>query len=227
MSRVGETLKEARLKAGVTQKNLAKKLGVSEKYINEVEIGKRVVQESFIDKASKVLNVNLNEISMVVTDAAIEKEEKEYKVQERKKTPKVLGETSEVWTDAFSSVLKSVPIYDYTLKSKLGAKELPIHSNKIEGFAIDKVAYIKVQDNSMAGFRIMAGDLAFINLTKEVSNNGIYLIEYGNKLAIRQIKILGGSKALLVSNEGTMLTETIELRGIDVIGKINRIEITF
>lgn len=40
MSRVGEKIKEARLKSGLTQKALAKKLGVSDKFINEVEIGK-------------------------------------------------------------------------------------------------------------------------------------------------------------------------------------------
>ena len=37
MSRVGEKIKEARLKAGMTQKALGKKLGVAEKFINEEE----------------------------------------------------------------------------------------------------------------------------------------------------------------------------------------------
>ena len=99
MSRVGDTIKNARLKSGVTQKALAKKLGVAEKYINEVEIGKRVVPENFIDRVSKVLNVNLNEISMVVTDEDLKKEEKENavlkKVEEKKpKIFRTLGETS-------------------------------------------------------------------------------------------------------------------------------------
>ena len=54
MSRVGEKIKEAREKTGLTQKALAKKLGVAEKFINEVETGRRVAQESFIDRAAKV-----------------------------------------------------------------------------------------------------------------------------------------------------------------------------
>ena len=41
MSRVGEKLREARNKANMTQKALAKKLGVAEKYINEIELGKK------------------------------------------------------------------------------------------------------------------------------------------------------------------------------------------
>ena len=71
MSRVGEKIKDARIKSGMTQKALAKKLGVAEKFINEVETGRRIVQESFIDKASKVLNTDLNDVSMVVTDEAL------------------------------------------------------------------------------------------------------------------------------------------------------------
>ena len=59
MSRVGEKIKEARLKAGMTQKALGKKLGVAEKFINEVEIGRKIVQESFIEKAAKILNVSV------------------------------------------------------------------------------------------------------------------------------------------------------------------------
>ena len=78
MSRVGEKIKDARIKSGMTQKALAKKLGVAEKFINEVETGRRIVQESFIDKASKVLNTDLNDVSMVVTDEALMEERKNY-----------------------------------------------------------------------------------------------------------------------------------------------------
>ena len=227
MSRVGEKLKEARLKSGLTQKALAKKLGVSDKFINEVEIGKRVVQENFIERASKLLNVDLNDISMVVTDEALMEERKEEKAREKenkKVSPKTLGETSEVWTEAFSSVLKKVNIYDYSLNNVLGDKELPNYSGKIEGFPVDKVIYLKVSDNDMSGFRIMKGDLAFGHLVKEVSNNGVFLIEYKEKRIIRQIKLLGNSRALLISNEGSVRTETVELNSLKVIAKLERIE---
>ncbi|MGM9978031.1 MAG: helix-turn-helix domain-containing protein [Clostridium sp.] len=227
MSRVGEKLKEARLKSGLTQKALAKKLGVSDKFINEVELGKRVVQENFIERASKLLNVDLNDISMVVTDEALMEERKEEKAREKEKkrvSPKILGETSEVWTEAFSSVLKKVNIYDYSLNNVLGDKELPNYSGKIEGFPVDKVIYLKVSDNDMSGFRIMKGDLAFGHLVKEVSNNGIFLIEYKEKRMIRQIKLLGNSRALLISNEGSVRTETVELNNLKVIAKLERIE---
>ena len=58
MSRVGDKIKEARIQSGLSQKALAKKLGVAEKFINEVEMGRRIAQESFIDKASMESLIN-------------------------------------------------------------------------------------------------------------------------------------------------------------------------
>ena len=221
MSRVGQRIKDARLKSGMSQKVLAKKLGVAEKYINDVELGRKVVQESFIDKAAKILNTDLNDISMVVTDEALMEERKTLEVNKR---PKKV-ETSEVWNDAFASVLKSVPVFDYSLNSIKGKKELPVHSNKVEGFPQDKVLYIEVQDNDMSGFRMVKGDLAFAHLVKEPSNNGIFLLDYKGERIIRQLKSLGNSKYLLVSNGGALLTETVTVKDFEVVAKLERIEI--
>lgn len=222
MSRVGENIKKAREKSGLSAKALAKKLGVAEKYILEVEMGRKVVPESFIDRAAKVLKSDLNDISMVVTDEALMEEKKTFKELPKRNTEKA----SEVWTDAFSSVLKNVPIYDYSLSKNKGNKELPVHSNKIEGYPQDKVFYIEIADNDMNGFRMLKGDLAFAHIVKEVSNNGYFLVEYNGSRKIRQIKVLGNSKILLVSNAGSLITETKELREISVIAKLERVEIT-
>ena len=221
MSRVGQRIKEARLKSGMSQKVLAKKLGVAEKYINDVELGRKVVQESFIGKAAKILNTDLNDINMVVTDEALMEERKTLEVNKR---PKKV-EASEVWNDAFASVLKSVPVFDYSLNSIKGKKELPVHSNKVEGFPQDKVLYIEVQDNDMSGFRMVKGDLAFAHLVKEPSNNGIFLLDYKGERIIRQLKSLGNSKYLLVSNGGALLTETVTVKDFEVVAKLERIEI--
>ena len=221
MSRVGEKIKMAREKSGMPAKVLAKKLGVAEKFINEVEMGRKVAPESFIDRAAKVLNVDLNDISMVVTDEALMEEKKTLKEIPKKK----IEASSEVWTDAFSSVLKSVPIYDYSLNKSNGFKEMPVHSNKIEGYPQDKVCYLQIEDDEMSGFRIMKGDLAFAHTVKEVSNNGIFLLDYKSKRKVRQVKTLGNSKILLVSNSGSLITETMEIKEVNVIAKLERIEI--
>ncbi|ASW42007.1 helix-turn-helix domain-containing protein [Clostridium isatidis] len=225
MSRVGEKIKEARLKSGLSQKQLAKKLGVAEKFINEVEIGRRVAPESLIEKAAKILNTDFNDISMNAADEVLQEEKKNLRGTAAKRNINKNNELDQVWTNAFSSVLKNVPIYDYSLSSNKGFKEMPIHSNKIEGFAQDKVIYLEIENDEMSGFRMLKGDLAFAYLTKEIVNNGIFLVDYKGKRAIRQIKALGNSKLLIVSNGGSLLTETVEQKEIDIIAKLVRLEI--
>lgn len=223
MSRVGDRIKEARLKANIPQKALAKKLGVSEKYINEVEMGRKVAQESFINKASKVLNTDLNDINMVVTDEDLMEEKRVAK--ESKPSFKKDNKSNEVWENAFSSVLKNVPIYDYELKNVKGHKELPIHSNKVEGYPQDKVIYLEVSDDEMSGFRMLRGDLVFGHLVTELNQNGFYLVNYKGETKIREVRRLDNSKVLLMSNRGSAMTETIEVRNMKVVAKLDRVEI--
>ncbi len=222
MSRFGERIKEARLKSNMTQKALAKKLGVAEKYINEVELGRKVAQESFIDRAAKILKADLNDISMVVTDKDLMDERK---AASNFKPQKTKIEKNDVWENAFSSVLRNVPIYDYNLKNVLGHKELPIHSNKVEGYPQDKVLYIKIQDDEMSGFRMLEGDLVFAHLVSELNSNGFFLVNHKGENKIREIKRLDNSKVLLMSNRGGLMTETVEVKNLQVIAKLDKIEI--
>ncbi|EJT6171682.1 XRE family transcriptional regulator [Clostridium perfringens] len=220
MSRVGERIKEAREKSGMTQKALAKKLGVAEKFVNEVETGRKIINESLISKVSKVLNTDLNDINMVVTDEELQKELKAEK-QVRQTKP---AEVNEVWNQAFGSVLKNVPIYDYSLTQVKGYKQLATVSNKIDGHTANKVFYLRIENNDMTGYRIQENDLALCYSIKEIENNSICLVEFNGKRVIRQIKKLDNVKALLISNNGSMRTETANIKEVKAIAKLYRIE---
>lgn len=220
MSRVGERIKEAREKSGMTQKALAKKLGVAEKFVNEVETGRKIINESLISKVSKVLNTDLNDINMVVTDEELQKELKAEK-QVRQTKP---AEVNEVWNQAFGSVLKNVPIYDYSLAQVKGYKQLATASNKIDGHTANKVFYLKIENNDMTGYRIQENDLALCYSIKEIENNSICLVEFNGNRVIRQIKKLDNVKALLISNNGSMRTETANIKEVKSIAKLYRIE---
>ncbi len=228
MSTVGERIKQGRNAKGMTQKQLAKKLGVSEGFINEAESGRRVVEEKFIERVGKVLGGDLSEMTTLFDNIAFE-EKKTQEVNSKSystaKVNKAKEAINEVWNDAFGSVLKSVGIYNYDMNKPIGKKELPVISNKIEGFAQDKVLYLKIENDDLLGFRISEGDLAFANLTSEIESNKIYLIDLNGERVLRQLKRLDSNKILIISNKNMVRTETAHPKDIKVIAKLNKLEI--
>jgi len=222
MSRVGDNIKNTRVSIGMSQKQLSKKLGVAESFINEVETGRKIINQELIDRMSKVLGKDINDISMSFEDQVYNEEKKQVNVK-KDKPEKV----NDLWNEAFASVIKSIPIYNYGLTKVMGTKQLPLLNNKIDGHNQDKVFYIEIEDNDMIGFRIAKGDLAFVQSTNEFYNNSISLIQYGDERIIRQLNKLDNNKALIISNRGIVKMETAEIRDIKVIGKLERVEILF
>lgn len=220
MSRVGEKIKNIRNSIGMSQKQLGKKLGVNESFVNEVENGRKIINQNLIDRISKVLGKDINDITMSFEEQVFEEEKnKKYSAAPKKEAVK------DVWNEAFGSVLKNIPIYGYDLQKAISSKQLPLINNKVEGYSQDKVFYLQIEDDDMLGFRISKGDLAFAHSTHEIENNSICLIEHGSKRVIRQIKRLDNNKVLLISNKGSFRTETAEIKEINIIAKLDRVEI--
>jgi transcriptional regulator with XRE-family HTH domain len=216
MSRVGDRIKQVREAKGISQKQLAKKIGVADSFINEVETGRKVLNEKFLEKISKVLGEEIE-------DTSISFHAEEYVEERKPKLEKPSQEkVSEVWNDAFSSVLKNVAIYKYDLDKAIGIKQMPIISNKVEGYAQDKVLFLEIENDDMIGFRICSGDIA--HLTHEIENNAFSLVDYNGERVLRQIKKLDGNKVLLVSNKGSLKTDTVNNKEIKVIARLDRVE---
>lgn len=220
MSRIGDKIKEVRLASKLTEKQLAKKLGVAESFIKDVELGRKVANESIINRISKILGKDLNDITMSFEEQALEEGK-----QEKKGKNAPVEKIKDVWNDAFSSVLKTVPVYGYAMSKVLEGRKMPIMDNKIEGYSKDKVLFLKIEDDDMIGFRISKEDIAFAHITHEIQNNSICLIEYNGERKIRQVKKLDNTKLLLVSNKGSLRTETVGVKEIKVLVKLDRLEI--
>ncbi|MCB2294912.1 XRE family transcriptional regulator [Clostridium algoriphilum] len=218
MSRLGDKIKQVRQSKEVSQKQLGRKIGVSEGFINDIEMGKKVINEKFIEKISKILGEEIEDSSVSFQDngAADERTPKLERPSE--------GKVKEVWNDAFSSVLKDVSIYKYDLVKAIGVKQLPIISNKVEGYAQDKVLFLEIENDDMLGFRICSGDIAFAHLTHEIENNAISLVDYNGERVLRQIKTLDSNKVLLISNRISLRTDSVQHNEIKVIAKLDRVE---
>lgn len=213
MSRVSESIKTARLNQKLSKKQLGKKLGVSENFIEEVESGRRVLNENLLRRFSNVLNYQVDDMVMTSDDE---------EVTEVREAPKKVNETME---SAFSSVIMNLKIWDYSFSEVKGEKQLPIFDNKIEGFPKDKVFFIEIEKDDMSGFRITKGDVALCHKESEPQDNNIYLIEVNEKRAIRQIKRIDNNNLLLISNKNTLRTETVDKKIVKILGRLVKIEI--
>lgn len=215
MSRVGTGIHNARLQKGISQKELAKKLGVSESFIGDVEAGRKIAKEDLIARAEKLLGVDLNEADLLQTDEPVEN------IKETAPSKTI----NKQWEDAFSNVLKKLPIMDIKMREIYGYKYLPVIDKKIEGYNPEKLVYIKVPDDSMRGFRMHKDDNVMLLLNSEVVSNSISLIEIDGKRCIRQIKRLDSAKVLILSHYTDLKTETRDIKSIEVIGKCIRLEV--
>lgn len=238
MSRIGQEISKSRLQKGMSPKQLAKKLGVSEGFVLDIETGKKIINDDMIGRISKALDFELGPIGLFASDdlASIKSENsgrsERTTVSSGSKastntTPKVASQQpiQEVWDDAFGNILKTVPIYDYKMDRIVDKKMLPIEKNKVDGFAKEKVFYLNIEDSDMSGFRIYKGDEAFSVLTNEIDKDGIYFIEYNDLRAVRQVKKLQADKLLLIYNKGSLITETISSKEIKVLAKLIKLEI--
>jgi len=220
MSRVGTKISTIRNMKGMTQKQLAKAVGTSEKFIEEVESGKKVVNDELLKRFLRVLEQDVNELERY------ENQEEEVDKKDPKAVKKVVSqEVQKIWNDAFESMLKTIPIYDYTLSKVISTRQLPVTINKIEGYPKDKVMFIEIQDNDMIGFRMIKGDTAFAHQTNEIESNSICLVEYSGQRLIRQLKRLDGERVLLIGNDGRLATETVHAKDIKVLARLDRLEI--
>jgi transcriptional regulator with XRE-family HTH domain len=225
MSRVGDKIRNLRLAKGMTEKQLGKALGVNEKFISDIEAGRRVLNDELFRKVSRVLEQEINEIELY-SESAGKVDEGAGKAETPKKIrqqPK--AEVQDIWNEAFESVLKAVPVYDSSMSKVLSTRQLPIVSNRVEGHPKEKVVFLEIQDNDMIGFRMMNGDTALAYMTQELENNGIYLVEYNGQKVIRQIKKLDASKLLLLSNDGRLQTQTAPIREVKLLAKLDKLEI--
>jgi len=220
MSRIGSEISRLRKEAGMTQKQLARMVGVTERYIDEVESGKRVMNSDLISRVSRALRQEAGRLELY------DEEEIRLRPEPDKTVKKVIEKpVQEIWTDALAGVIMTVPVYDYAMDKAVAVKQLPIIANKVEGCPKDKVFYLTAEDNEMSGFRIMKGDLLLSCSTHEIEKEGIYFIEHNNRKMLRQIRRLDKEKLLLIGNSGSLTTQTVSAKEVRIIARLLRVEI--
>ena len=149
MSRLGDLIKLERTRRGLSAKQVAKKCGVAEKYLLDVEQGTRIIAD---DQARRILKsmgmqqqteADFKSASDEMTRAQATLRKKADKVRpdaEKAASTQEEGVSGSIWLDALANVLKRVPVYNAVMK-EVGHRLLPVENGKIEGASPEKVFY--------------------------------------------------------------------------------------
>lgn len=237
MSRLGDLIMLERSRQKLTRKQVARKCGISEGYLKDVEEGRRIIQD---DQARRILRTlgtssrneaefSLDEIAATVdlsTLAPKAAAPAPQKPAEPKPAPKpqTHEEQTGIWLDALSSVLQPVPVMNAGW-IQVARRLVPIQDGKIEGAKPDKVVYFLAPDDSMRAMRIEKGDLVLVVPQTLPVDNAIMLVEYGAHRCLRRIKLLGNSNILLQSGDRELGAESMHISELKLIGKAVRAEI--
>ena len=242
MSRLGDLIRTERLRQGLTAKQVARKCGMSEGYIQAVEAGTRIIAD---DQARRILRTiglrqqteadfSLDDVANAVDLAQVQPSMAKA-VAPRPKPPEAVkvastepdkGEkavTGSVWLDALRDVVKSVPVMNAVMQP-VAHRLLPIQQGKIEGAAPDKVYYFKAPDDSMRGFRIHAGDLALVVPAQSPVDGAVMVVEYKSHRNLRKIKKLDAVSVLLQSYDREYEAETVHISDCVFLGRVCRVE---
>lgn len=238
MSRLGDLIMMERSRQKLTRKQVAKKCGISEGYLKDVEEGRRIIQDDQARRILKTLGTSsrneaefsLDEIAATAdlsTLAPKPAAPAPQKPTEPKPAPKPQSheEQSGIWLDALSSVLHPVPVMNAGW-IQVSRKLVPIQDGKIEGAKPDKVVYFLAPDDSMRAMRIEKGDLVLVLPQTLPIDGAIMLVEYGAHRCLRRIKLLGNSNILLQSGDRELGAESMHISDIKLIGKAVRVEIS-
>lgn len=243
MSRLGDLIKLERTRRGLSAKQVAKKCGVSEKYLLDVELGTRIIAD---DQARRILksmglqqqteaDFSLEDIAVTVDLQSAGEEMSRAQATQRKKADKVRpdaqtaastgdeGVSGSIWLDALANVLKRVPVYNAVMK-ETGHRLLPVENGKIEGASPDKVFYFMAPDNDMRGFRVTRGDVVLVVPAASPVDGAMMLIQTPQGRVLRMIKRLDNFKVLLQRYDAACESEIMAVDEVHVVGRCVRLE---
>ena len=230
MSRLGDTIKSARLKAKMTEKALGKKCGLAESFIKDVESGRKIVSDEQAQRLLKVLGV-ATPVSTELEVAAepevkLRPRPRAYVIsaQEQAETARrAAEESSDAWLDALGGVVKRVPVMspdglviDHVLT--------PIVNGRIEGGAPDKVLYYRCPDDMLRGFRIHAGDLLLTVPATKAEDGALMLVEYRGERMVRKLLKLDGGRIQMQAFDHEFSATVGTVMDVKVLGRCVKLE---
>lgn len=237
MSRLGDLIHLERTRRNMTPKQVAKLCAITEKYLLDVEQGKRIIQD---DQARRILkkiglehqteaDFTLDDIAATVDLHTIaptlpKKEPEAPKPRPVASLPAEDNEHGGIWLDALAGVLREVPVYNAAWQI-VDHRTMAAAGGKIEGGPADKALYFLMPDDSLRGFRVHRGDLLLTVPAHSPVDGAIMLVKWKQHCTARKIK-WDGSRLLLLSYDHELDAEPARPEDVQFVGRCARLEAT-
>lgn len=226
MSDLGKNIQNARVQKGLTLKQLAKQCGVSETNIADIEAGRKIVNEALLKRIAKILEADLtSDLAELAQDEPAEQHKSAKPPGPSLRKTQTQDKPSEQWEMAFGNVMRKLPVYDLDSWQIVDDRLQPVVNNKIDGFAPDKIVFVRVKGSGLQGLGIKEGDLIKTVLVRDIIHNGIHLLRLGGKPCVRRVRKMDGDKVLLMDFDRENKTEMRDIRETEVIGRCLSAEI--
>lgn len=237
MSRLGDLLRLERTRQGLTYKQVARKCGVSDKYLQEVEAGTRIIRDDEARRILRTIGGNVQHDAEFTLDdiaATVDLQSAVPRIQqvraaaaakpaEKTESKNEKAVEGSIWLDALSGVLKHVPVYNAVMK-EVDHRLLPITGGKIEGANPDKVFYFVSPDNEMQGFRIRKGDYLLVVPASAPEDGAVMLLKTPIGNMLRKVKVMERFQVMLQTFGATCESEIKNVNELHFIGKCVRLE---
>lgn len=216
MSRLGDMIRNERSSKQLPAKQVAKKAGISEKYLLEVESGRRIVESATAQRILKVMGAAGDAMD------AIHDVERAPTPQAPAPVPRQQGKAAkntpvnDQWMDALGGIVRSVPVMN-VMGKQVDTRVEATQGGRIAGVAADKVFYQKVEDDSLwRTHSIKKGDLL---LTVPGSQDGLLVLEVEGVRRIGRILEQGPVVVMLLGDE----RKTAASKQVQVLGSVSQL----
>ncbi len=242
MSRLGDLIRLERTRRQMTCKQVARQCGVSEKFIQDVESGKRIIAD---DQARRILKTiglkehteadfTLDDIASTVDlqsamprirnaqEARTAARESKTAPEDKKAAPEKL-EAGSIWLDALQGVLRHVPVYNAVMK-EVDHRLLPVSDGRSAGAPADKVYYYMAPDNELRGFRVLRGDYLLVVPAQSPVDGSIMLLKTPVGHVLRKVTVLPRFQAMLQRFDQSCESEIKNFNELTIVGRCVRLE---
>ncbi len=236
MSRLGDLIHLERTRRNLTYKQVARMSGVSDKYLQEVEEGRRIIADVQAQRILKNMGMtqttqaefSLDDIASTVDLQSAVPDVVQRAAASSKKREALSDDApgkvdGSIWLDALSNVLRRVPVYNAVMQ-EVGHRLLPVENGRIEGAKPEKVFYFMAPDNALRGFRIHRGDKVLIVPQTHMQDGALMLVDSPFGKMLRMVKEMPRFQVMLQTYNEQFESEIQNLADTVFIGRAVRLE---